>query len=191
MSESRSAFILDVLLHLADHLLMKKLILLIGLSISAIVYSQNLSDYQNIVSELSNPENSLNIELRVPNSDFYIVIRNHLSSPRKYYGSVEPCLELKSNLVSNKKIQEVLSKNNLLENLYVAYDDTLTKLTPGDVDRNTLFLWISIIYATENNSRIIAIPISEKSVSKKFINDFQEIFPNESCFSKLESKLKP
>ena len=111
---------------------MKKLILLLGLSISSFAYSQNLSDYQNIVSELGNPENSLNVELRVPNSDFYIVIRNHLSSPRNYYGSVEPCLELKSNLVSNKKIQEVLSKYNLLENLYVAYDDSLTKLTPGD-----------------------------------------------------------
>lgn len=169
---------------------MKKLILLLGLIISASVFSQNLSDYQNIVSELGNPKNSLNVELRVPNSDFYIVIRNHLSSPRNYYGSEEPCLELKSNLVSNKQIQEVLSKYKLLENLYVAYDDTMTKLTSGDGDDNTLFLWISITYETENNSRIIAIPISEKSVSKKFINDFQEIFPNESCFSKLESKLK-
>jgi len=169
---------------------MKKLILIVGFSISAFAFSQNLSDYQNIVSELGNPENSLNVELRVPDSDFYILIRNHLSSPRNYYGSKEPCLELESNLVSNKKIQEVLSKYNLLENLYVAYDDTLTKLTPSDVDNSTLFLWISITYETENNSRIIAIPIVEKSVSKKFINDFQEIFPNENCFSKLESRLK-
>ena len=169
---------------------MKKLILLLGLSISAFAYSQNLSDYQNIVSELGNPENSLNVELRVPNSDFYIVIRNHLSSPRNYYESEEPCLELKSNFVSNRQIQAVLSKYNLLDNLYVAYDDTLTKLTPSDVDPNTMFLWISITYETENISRILAIPISEKTVSKKFINDLQEIFPKENCFSKLESKLK-
>ena len=168
---------------------MKILFLLIGIFISAFTYSQDLSEYQNIVSELSNPEYSLNLELRVPDSDFYIVIRDYKSLPRKYYGSIEPCVELKSDFISNKKIQEILNKNNILENIYVAYDDSLTKVSFGnDIDFNNLFILISVVYETENSSRVVAIPISEKSISKKLINDFKEIFPDESCFSNLESK---
>ena len=168
---------------------MKTLFLLIGIFISAFTYSQNLTEYQNIVSELSNPEYSLNLELKVPDSDFYIVIQDSMSLPRKYYGSMEPCVELKSDFVSNKKIQEILKNNNVLENIYVAYDDSLTKVSFGnDIDFNNLFILISVVYETENSSRVVAIPISEKSISKKLINDFKEIFPDESCFSNLESK---
>lgn len=168
---------------------MKKTILLLSIFITSITYSQDLSEYQKIVSEINNPEYSLNLSLRVPHTDFFIVIRDDKSLPRKYYGSTEPCVELTSDFVSNKKIQAILNKNNILEIIYVAYDDSLTKVSPGeDIDINTQSLWVSIEYETDNNSRVVFLPISDKSISKKLINDLKEVFPNQSCFSELERK---
>ncbi len=165
---------------------MNKFILLIGLCIYLNTFSQEIPDYTDIKSELINPENSLNVAFDIFKSDFYIVIENDMKLPR-YYG-VAPCVELKSNFETNKNIQEILLKNDLLKIIYVLKEEQLVRIDSKEKIKYPLY-WINIEYNTEKNSRLIILPVFEKNISEKILDDFNKLFPNQNCFSILQSKL--
>ena len=44
-------------------------------------------------------------------------------------------------------------------------------------------------YKIEKDARLVILPVFEKSNTKKILNDLNRIFPNQNCFSILQSKL--
>ncbi|MCB0451630.1 MAG: hypothetical protein KDC94_01820 [Aequorivita sp.] len=165
---------------------MKKLILLFCLCIYLNAFSQDLPAYKDVCSELINPENSLNITFNIFKSDFYIVIENDMKLSR-YYG-VAPCVELMSNFETNKNIQEILLKNELLKVIYVHKEEQLVRIDSKEKIKYPLY-WINIEYKIGKDARLVILPVFEKSISKKILNDFNRLFPNQNCFSILQSKL--
>ena len=105
----------------------------------------------------------------------------------RYYG-VAPCVELMSNFETNKNIQEILLKNELLKVIYVHKEEQLVRIDSKEKIKYPLY-WINIEYKIGKDARLVILPVFEKSISKKILNDFNRLFPNQNCFSILQSKL--
>ena len=167
---------------------MNKLIVLVAFCIYLNIYSQELPNYKDVTTELSIPINSLNLELRIPQTSFYIVIENDLTLSR--YFNIDPCVALKSNFETNKSIQEILHEFDLLDVMYALNEEQLVRIDSNENIKNeTALFFINIVYKTEIQSRSIYIPVFEKNISKRILMEFSQVFPNEKCFSILESKL--
>ncbi|MBK5213241.1 MAG: hypothetical protein JJE55_06240 [Flavobacteriaceae bacterium] len=165
---------------------MNKFILLIGLFVFSNIFSQEIPSYKDITSELINPENSLNIEFSLYNSDFFIIIENDIKMSR--YLDVDLCAVLKSNFETNKTIQEIILKYELLKVIYVLKEEQLVRIDSKEEIKSPLY-WITIKYKVEKHSRLVLLPVFEKNTSEQILNDFSKLFPNQNCFSILQSKL--
>ncbi|MCK8523136.1 hypothetical protein M0D21_16275 [Aquimarina sp. D1M17] len=167
---------------------MKSIFHILMLLIFSNTIGQETPGYIEIRKIIERSASSLNTALIVPDSDFYIGIRNN--------GIVEnidqdPCIDIQSDDEKNKQILAVLKKHKLLDSLYMGADNQFINLrTSKSIKPENTKFYIELTHTGENAPDQIFIPILEYEKAYQLIEDLNIIFDNEACYKKLIRKMR-
>lgn len=166
---------------------MKKTIIIYFLFIFSNLFSQGNVEFNTIKKELVNASNSLYVKLSIPSSDLYIEISKDSIIDNPFY---EPCVELKSNLIKNKKIIDILEKNEFLNEFYVTVNDEIIKISDNNNSNfGNQILNIELIFKSKNISQPIILLVFQKDKAEKLLNELAALFNNNECFLKMKRQI--
>lgn len=166
-------------------MLMKKIIILSFLFICSNLYSQENLAFTTIKEELKNAANSLFVKLSLPSSEFYIEISTDSIINNPFY---EPCVELKSNLIINQKIIDILDKNEFLNEFYVTQNDELIKISDNDnSDFGKQIMNIELIFKSKNIRQPIILLVFKNNKVEQLLKELSALFNNNDCFLKMKT----
>ncbi|MAN59571.1 MAG: hypothetical protein CMC08_07020 [Flavobacteriaceae bacterium] len=145
-------------------------------------------DYKKILAELENSSESLNTNLILPNSDFYIGITKDAIVENI---ELNPCIDIVSNTKKNEQVIGILKKHNLLDKLYVEIENEYADLSSDKIFKPTeTELYLELFFKTKNFGIISCfVPVFEKKKAKELICDLDKIFDYKYCFKKLKRKI--
>ena len=167
--------------------MMKQFLTFLMIIISSIGYSQQVLEYEEIRNEIENSSKSLNTSLEIPNQEFYVGIIKDLIVENI---TLEPCIEIETTDLKNKRLIELFKEYKLLNNLYIEIGNDLENLNSNQtLKKEDSVLNIELIYRSKNSMGVIFIPILEEELAKDIISDLEKIFENRRCFKTLKRKL--
>ncbi|MGD1891549.1 MAG: hypothetical protein ACFB15_13265 [Cyclobacteriaceae bacterium] len=145
-------------------------------------------EYKKVRSELEKSSNSLNTNLFLPRSDFYIGLTKD-----QIVENIEmnPCIDISSDNIKNQKIISALAKMNLLDDLFIRSDLTYTSLLTGQqIEKSNSKLIVDLFFVSQNLGMINCfIPIFDQNKAKELVTEFEGIFESNSCFKELKEKI--
>ena len=152
------------------------------------IFSQKIIEFAKVQSELKNSSESLNITLRLPNSEFYISLTKDVIIENI---QLDPCIDIESNEEKSRQLIKLLNELGLLEKLYLEIDDEYFDLNTGRTFKpiETKII-LDLFFKTKDYGYIDCyLPIYDAKIARNLLTDLSEMFDEQYCFKKMKQKM--